>query len=53
MCDFAPESRGTAPWSRCEKLNAPGIVGWEFDCVIEKMVEVFCMEMNIAMDRDV
>ena len=24
--DFAPEMRGAEPWSRAEKLNAPGMV---------------------------
>lgn len=35
MWDFAPERRGTAPWSRWVKLKAPGMVVWGLDCVIE------------------
>lgn len=34
MCDFAPESRGTAPASRAEKLNAPGMEALGLDVVI-------------------
>jgi hypothetical protein len=34
--DFAPEMRGAEPWSRAEKLNAPGMVacGVEFVIVV-------------------